>query len=105
MKADFEKGTKVCSKCRRELPISEFCKDKNRKDGLNIYCRQCASERRLEYYKNNKEHVKTIVREYRMTEKGKEVEKRSRDKTVNTFGRIGKKRSEDLHRVNPIYNI
>lgn len=28
MKADFEKGTKVCSKCKRELPISEFGKNK-----------------------------------------------------------------------------
>ena len=30
MKADFEKGTKVCSRCGRELPISEFTKEKNK---------------------------------------------------------------------------
>ena len=24
MKADFEKGTKVCSKCKRELPIEKW---------------------------------------------------------------------------------
>lgn len=92
MKADFEKGTKVCSKCRRELPISEFNKDKSCKDGVRIYCRQCDSERRIEYYKNNKEQTKIKVREYRRTEKGKEVVKRNRDKTINTFGRVGHKR-------------
>lgn len=85
MKADFEKGTKVCSKCKRELPISEFNKNKNSKDGLYSYCRQCASERTSEYYKNNKEHIKTVVREYQRTEKGKEVAKRSNDKHHNTF--------------------
>ena len=33
MKADFEKGTKVCNKCKKELPISEFYKNKSAKDG------------------------------------------------------------------------
>lgn len=31
MRADFEKGTKVCSKCKRELPIEMFGKDKTQK--------------------------------------------------------------------------
>ena len=44
MKADFEKGTKVCSRCKRELPISEFNKNKRNKDGIDNKCRQCASE-------------------------------------------------------------
>lgn len=30
MKANFEKGVKICSKCRRELPISEYHKCKKR---------------------------------------------------------------------------
>lgn len=33
MKADFEKGTKVCSKCKKELPIEMFSNDKNTSDG------------------------------------------------------------------------
>lgn len=77
MKADFEKGTKVCSRCRRELPISEFCKDKNMKDGLYAYCRKCASE----YYKTEKRR-----------EQIKKALKRRNDKTINTFGRVGNKR-------------
>ena len=44
MKADFEKGTKVCSRCKRELPISEFYKNKSNPDGLGYYCKRCVSE-------------------------------------------------------------
>lgn len=84
MKADFEKGTKVCSRCKRELPISEFRKNKGANDGLNHYCRKCE----IEYGK-----------EYGKTEKGKEkrkdTAKRNNDKNKNTFGRVGCKRGNN----------
>lgn len=41
MKADFEKETKICSKCKKELPIEMFYKDETRLDGLRIYCKDC----------------------------------------------------------------
>lgn len=68
MMADFEKGTKVCSKCRKELPISEFYKNKYNKDGLQNLCKNCEN-------KNNKKYMKTRL-----------------DKKFNTFGRTGHKR-------------
>lgn len=43
MRVDFEKGTKVCSKCKRELPIEMFGKDKIQKDGLYCSCKECRS--------------------------------------------------------------
>ena len=36
---------KVCSKCKQSKPKSEFTKDKSRRDGLIVWCKQC----RLEY--------------------------------------------------------
>lgn len=33
--------TKVCSKCGRELPTSEFYVNKHQKDGLQSYCKEC----------------------------------------------------------------
>lgn len=33
--------TKVCCKCKRELPVEEFYKNKKMKDGLQSYCKQC----------------------------------------------------------------
>lgn len=36
--------TKVCKKCGRELPVAMFYKASNRKDGLQIYCKECQAE-------------------------------------------------------------
>ena len=33
--------SKHCNKCNRDLPLSEFHKDKNNKDGLNRWCMDC----------------------------------------------------------------
>lgn len=66
MKADFQKGTKVCSCCRQELPISEFYKKKNQPDGLNCYCKKCSKakdKRRTEEAKNRRELERLAKRE------------------------------------------
>lgn len=36
--------TKVCSKCGRELPKSEFYRNANAKDGLQFFCKECTKE-------------------------------------------------------------
>ena len=36
--------TKVCPKCGRELPTSEFNKASRSKDGLQCWCRACQHE-------------------------------------------------------------
>ena len=33
--------TKICSTCRRELPVTEFSKNRACKDGLNTKCKEC----------------------------------------------------------------
>ncbi len=76
MKADFEKGTKVCSKCRKELPLNMFCKNKNKSDGLNIYCKECFSIRQRKQYRKD-------------IEKSREKSRNRDDKRVNTFQRKG----------------
>lgn len=40
----METTTKICCKCRRELPVSEFYKAKNSKDGYQGVCKECARE-------------------------------------------------------------
>ena len=51
---------KRCSKCGRELPISEFAKYKNAKDGLQCWCRGCSNK----YRQTNKQHYNQYHREY-----------------------------------------
>lgn len=89
MKADFEKGTKVCSRCKRELPISEFGKQSGKSDGLTLYCAECRREigkLKREAVKNDPvRHAKMLeaYKRYHQSEKGREKareqEKRRRD--------------------------
>lgn len=52
--------TKTCSKCGKELPISEFYKNKNKKDGLSSYCKECNKQ----YYNDNSEYFKQYRKQY-----------------------------------------
>lgn len=70
---------KTCSKCKIDLPIDSFTKDKTKKDGLTSYCRVCKREhgkkRWLEnkdalsashkiYYEQNKESAQAYGKKY-----------------------------------------
>lgn len=61
---------KVCCKCKESKDISEFYRQKSRKDGLSPECKACEKQRKLEYYNNNLEHVRKNKREN--AEKNKE---------------------------------
>jgi hypothetical protein len=37
---------KTCTACKKELPLSEFYKDKSRKGGLTLRCKTCTRKRR-----------------------------------------------------------
>lgn len=89
MRADFEKGTKVCSKCKRELPIEMFCKDKSKSDVLNIYCKQCLKEYSHIYankkintfngeYKVRRGRSSLVKRDYELTEEQLRKREKSR---------------------------
>lgn len=56
---------KTCSKCGRSLPISEFNRNKNNKDGLQDKCRRCFSKYNKARYAANREKFKADVAAYR----------------------------------------
>lgn len=62
MKANFEKGTKICSRCRKELPINCFNKCKNRVDGLQSTCRNCRHDAYEKYYYRDIEYSREKAR-------------------------------------------
>ena len=61
--------TKVCKKCGRELPISEFNKNKSKKDGLQSNCKECANQHRKQYYQENKKAIAEQRKQYRQENK------------------------------------
>lgn len=51
-------NTKICSKCGRELPLSEFNKYKRAKEGLQSYCKDCEKQYRAEHRAERIEKMK-----------------------------------------------
>lgn len=49
---------KKCSKCGRELPVSEFWRNASTEDGLQTYCKECGNI----YAKNRKKTPGETVR-------------------------------------------
>lgn len=48
---------KKCPRCKETKQFSEFRRDKNRKDGRQLYCTICDKEYQKEWYSNNKVKV------------------------------------------------
>jgi len=57
--------SKICTKCGKEKFINAFTKDKNRKDDLDRWCKECKQKYKKIYYKNNKEKVNKKIKIYR----------------------------------------
>lgn len=69
-----EQGIKVCSKCKKELPIVMFTNDSTTKTGLSSSCKDCQKEQRkrrkdkIDKWKSeNQERVKEKQHEYSIT--------------------------------------
>lgn len=58
---DQDVSMKVCHKCGRKLPVSEFYAKKKSKDGLQHYCKECHVQMCKSYYKNKKSTKYSIV--------------------------------------------
>jgi hypothetical protein len=52
-----DEPAKRCSRCGRYLGLSEFPRDRGRKDGRMSQCRECASERSKDYYERHRAEV------------------------------------------------
>jgi len=59
-----DEPTKKCSKCGRELPLSEFTKHKITKDGLRTYCKECQKESDKLYRENHTDDISKYQKEY-----------------------------------------
>jgi len=56
-------GTKICSKCKRELTIDNFAKG-NGKDGFSYWCKICTRQSNQEYNRQYRQDNKVTIAEY-----------------------------------------
>ena len=84
--------TKVCPKCGRELPVSQFYKDKSCKDGLQTHCKECRKERREVYTEDHHDEILKKQKVYRENNRSSVSEtQRKYNKCVNNLScpRVG----------------
>ena len=60
--------TKVCTKCGKELPLSEFSPNKRYSDGFACQCKECTREYYREYNKRKREERLAAQSKERMSE-------------------------------------
>ena len=65
---------KSCKRCCETKNVEQFGKNKNNKDGVSIYCKDCERERSKKFNKENKEKRKQISKKWRDNNKEKQKE-------------------------------
>ena len=55
---------KICTKCGRELDISMFNKDKQKKYGISCRCKKCLKQWQRRHHNENKERINKEHKEY-----------------------------------------
>jgi len=58
MLANFETGLKICSRCKKEQPISQYTFNRTATDKFSCYCKSCCKANAVEYKKNNPEKIR-----------------------------------------------
>lgn len=70
--------TKICNKCNMVLEISEFYKDKSRKDGLYSICKECTRNIQKQYNEQNKKRISDARKKYYIDNK-EEIKKKRKE--------------------------
>lgn len=95
MKID-ETQTKKCTVCQEDKPLNNFHVAKC-KGNIRAMCKSCSTEKRREYYKNNKEKINETRREYEKEKIKNDIdfklEKQLRSRIYMAFTTKGLKKS------------
>src|ERR1700687_129656 len=63
--------TKFCKKCRKTKDISEFNKDRYKKDGIRPECKSCHRQTKRKWNKNNREKRRGYSKKRNRTDKAR----------------------------------
>jgi len=68
--AHIKVEAKICKRCGKLKPLTEFYKHKGFKDGLSCYCKECYSKKHREYYNKNRKKFRDYYRKHIIGENG-----------------------------------
>lgn len=94
--------TKRCCKCKETKPVSEFYKNRSRKDGQTEECKMCIKERDRRYRDANREAVNERGRRYyeknkeKIAEKGRRYYQANREKVAERSRRYRESNREEI---------
>jgi hypothetical protein len=94
---------KKCSKCKIEKDLTEFSKDRTRKDGLRCQCKSCVKEYYKEYNKENKEYEKERWKKY--YKENKEKIKKYREANKEKINKYHKKYIRKRKQTEPLFRM
>lgn len=79
---------KQCTKCKRTLPLSQFRKNKNSKDGLKGQCKDCINKYQREYWAHNPEKREEYLKKQKeyCKKNRKIINQRNRERYYNKLG-------------------
>jgi len=81
------KTNKICNICKQSKNISEFHRDKTKKDGFKKNCKICRKKESSKYYKNNISKIKVQQKKYYLENK-EEYYKRNKKHKENNNAKI-----------------
>ena len=90
------RNKKICLNCKQELDIFKFSKNKNKEDGLEIYCKSCKKIYHKKYYQINKSKQIRNSRNYYENNKEKKLRQNKNyyEKNIKKVKKYAKKWNE-----------
>lgn len=77
--------TKKCNGCKKDLPFSCFTKNKNNKDKLSYYCKECNKRKKdLYYYQQGNQFYETVILDELKKYDDIVIEGLDKEKVINT---------------------
>lgn len=71
---------KICKSCNHQKNITEFHKSKKCKYWVRTICKECECKKRIDRYQNNRDKSILYQKEYRLSDKWKEIYRLARSK-------------------------
>jgi len=102
---------KTCTKCGGDKPLGCFSKDKNRRDGLSPWCKQCKSTTDKAYQRKHKVAIAAKKKQYALKNKEQiakyksEYQQRNKDKIAEYKKQYQDKHREDIAKKKKVHYL